>query len=97
MLTLRNSVLMSAHRNGEADMRNAVQLVETAVRVMQAQGLTEAQIIPEPPRLAAEAVRFEGQLKIIVTARAERFSGATASANSSVIQESRGRSCRNGT
>lgn len=39
-------------------MRNAVQLVETAVRVMKAQGMTEAQIIPELPRLAAEAVRF---------------------------------------
>ena len=54
MLTLRKCVLMSAQRNGEADMRNAVQLVDTAVRVMKAQGSD----IPELPRLAAEAVRF---------------------------------------
>ncbi len=31
---------------------------ESQLRVMKAQGMTEAQIIPELPRLAAEAVRF---------------------------------------
>ena len=38
--------------------QNATDLVETAVRVMKSQGMTEQQIIPELPRLASEAVRF---------------------------------------
>jgi orotate phosphoribosyltransferase-like protein len=37
---------------------NTTQLVQAAIRAMKAQGMTEAQIIPELPRLATEAVRF---------------------------------------
>jgi hypothetical protein len=39
-------------------VQNTKQLVETAVRVMKARGMTDEQIIPELPRLAREAVAF---------------------------------------
>jgi hypothetical protein len=42
----------------QLDMRDADQLVQTAVRVMKAQGMIDALIIPELPRLTAEAMRF---------------------------------------
>lgn len=53
----------SSHRiKGETQMAkaaaNTTQLVQAAVNVMKARGMTDEQIIPELPRLATEAVRF---------------------------------------
>lgn len=46
---------MTHHPNA---IRNARQLVEAAVTVLQSRGATEAQIVAELPRLAIEAVAF---------------------------------------